>query len=179
MAVDPTVPGGAGVLLYDAAGLIEGVGGVLIHVVSDDVDVALVTPWPPTLTESTPFSVAVTASPEPVWREPATVEVFGLEGAQEDTNVAAVILPGPLIPSAVTPTVPKAYLESELPLSGNLQETLGIAFERGFRKDDPATLTGVATSAPADRVQRPATFTVTPGDAPTVIDGLCRIFHWD
>lgn len=179
MAVDPTVPGSAGVLLYDTAGLVEGVGGVLIHVVSDDVDVALVTPWPPTLTESTPFSVAVMASPEPVWREPGTVEVFRLEGAQEDTNVAALILSGPRIRSAVTPTVPRAYLESELPLSGNLQETLGIAFESGFGKDDPATLTGLATSPPADRVQEPATFTVTVGNAPTVIEGLCRIFHWD
>jgi hypothetical protein len=180
MAVDPTVPGGAGVLLYDTAGLIEGVGGVLIRVDSDHVDVALVTPWPPTLTDSTPFAVAVMVSPEPEWRKPGTVEVFQLEGAQDGTNVAAVILPGPLIPSAVGLPLTSAYLKSALPLSGNLQKTLDIAFERGFRKDHPATLNGVATSAPAGSVQAPEQpIKVTLGDAAKVINGLCRIFHWD
>jgi hypothetical protein len=195
MAVDPTVPDGARVFLYTPAGLVEGVSGVLIRVEEKDrsltesgdeegpVGIALVAPWPDSLTYSTRFAVAVVAGPRPTWHKPETVEIFRLEGAPEESNVAAVVLAGPPDSSAVSPTVGRANVRSALDNSGNLRQSIGTFVGPEFLRNDPPPTTGAATSAStADRTQntaQPSWFRATLGTVPTVTDGLCRIFHWD
>jgi len=195
MAVDPTVPHAARVFLYNSAGLVEGARGVLIGVAEKDrsltesgdeegpVSIALVAPWPNALTYSTPFTVAVIAGPQAAWYKPETVEIFRLEGAPEESNVAAVILAGSPDPSGVSPTVGRSDVLTAVETSGDLRQSLGRFVGPEFLSNDPAPPIGASTSASvggrAQQTVQPSSFRATLGTAPTVTAGLCRIFHWD
>lgn len=194
MAVDPTVLGGARVLLYDSAGLVEGIGGVLIGVAGNDrslttsgakggpVGIPLVAPWLSTLNDSKGFAVALIAGPQPAWYRPETVEIFRLEGASEDSSVAAIVLAEVPSVESVTPSPGSGALRAAFEASGDLRQSIGGFIGPEFAKNDLTPPTEASVSAAtASRVEatRKPEIRTTLGTAPTVTEGLCRIFHWD
>jgi hypothetical protein len=180
--------GSVHVTLY-APERVRGVRGVLVSRGKNDYVVA-VSPWPAALDGGSELAVRITdaSGGKEEWLTPVDVDVVRVDGADEDTSVAALALDStPKLEVPPLAKVSSADVRRELETNGgNCREALtklgGAAFS-AFSGTSRLASSGSAPSAlspgNAPTTAKPAHFEQTVGSAEVAQRGLCRIFRWD
>lgn len=164
-----------------------------------DLDVAVFSPWPDSVSEGTPFAVRVEVSgPPPAthWRRPVDVEHVRAIGRNEETNVVLVKLEGQPLISTRLPQVARG-LDSRVVNSAGIRQALIEHYEKVYNSPtEPSPLgllsTPVVASDDLDALggSQPTSqdvsgalgvplYSLHTGDDVYVQMGICRILHWD